>query len=122
MPPKFKDNLAYEQANLLMQPTFIRVLDNIRKEAEKNNHQFTYEEKTEPFPGYLLCLNKGEDLVKIDVWSICFEICFVDYKATENSDQIVEIDLNLFDETGELDWVKLEEKTIKTIKKIFDDN
>ena len=34
MYPKFKDTLAYEQANLLMQPAFIRVIDNIRKELD----------------------------------------------------------------------------------------
>ena len=34
MNPKFKDIIAWEQAQLLMQPAFIRVLDNLRKQLE----------------------------------------------------------------------------------------
>ena len=101
MSPKFKDNLAYQQAELLLQPTFLRVLDNIRKQTEISNWESTYEEINQPFPGYLLCLKKEEMVLKFNVWDLCFQICFVDYDPTQNN--VVEIDLNLIDETGELD-------------------
>jgi hypothetical protein len=117
MPPKFKNNLAYQQAELLMQPAFIRVLDNIRKETEISNWQSSYEEITEPFPGYLLCLKKEKTIKKINVWDICFQVCFVDYKHQE--DETVKIDLNLVDEKGELNWHNLEEKTQQIVKNIF---
>ncbi len=34
--PKFKNKSEYNQAQLLMQPIFIRVIDNIRKESESS--------------------------------------------------------------------------------------
>lgn len=117
MPPKFKDKVTYEKAELLMQPTFLRVLDNIRKETEISNWESNYEEISEPFPGYLLCLKKENNLLKFNVWELCFQICFLNYTLDE--EQIVEIDPKLLDETGEIDWHSLETKTQKLIKKIF---
>lgn len=117
MQPKFKDNLAYEQAQLLMQPAFIRVIDNIRKETEISNLESSFEEVTEPFPGYLLCLKKGDNIIKINLWDICFQICFLNYNPLQ--DEWVKIDLYLFDENGQLDWHNLEAKTQKIVKNIF---
>ncbi len=44
MNPKFKDITAWEQAQLLMQPAFIRVLDNLRKQLENSLWKGTYTE------------------------------------------------------------------------------
>lgn len=117
MPPKFKDNLAYKQAELLLQPTFIRVLDNIRKQTEISDWESSYEEINQPFPSYLLCLKKEETVIKFNVWDLCFQICFINYDPTEND--TVEIDANLIDEQGELDWQSLENKTQKIVQNIF---
>lgn len=115
MQPKFKDNLSYEKAQLLMQPVFIRVIDNIRKESENSGFNSSFEEITEPYPGYLLCLKKPDNLVTFNVWELCFKVCFLNY----NQDEFVEIDPNLLDETGDVDWHSLETKTQKLIKNIF---
>jgi hypothetical protein len=117
MPPKFKNNLAYQQAELLMQPAFIRVIDNIRKESEISNWESSYEEISEPFPGYVLFLKKEKTTIKINLWDLCFQVCFVDYNPQKN--EIVEIDPNLFNNTGQLDWQNLETKTKKIVKNIF---
>lgn len=119
MQPKFKDSLSYEKAQLLMQPVFIRVIDNIRKETELSQFQTTYEEITEPYPSYLLCLQKPDNLVKFNVWELCFQVCFLNYDSNYNEDEFIEIDPNLLDETDEIDWHSLETKTQKLIKNIF---
>jgi hypothetical protein len=43
MPPKFADNTAWQQAELLMQPAFIRILDCIRKQLDSSDWKETYE-------------------------------------------------------------------------------
>jgi len=50
MNPKFKDITAWEQAQLLMQPAFIRVLDNLRKQLENSLWKGTYTEIQDPYP------------------------------------------------------------------------
>ena len=42
MKPKFKTIQAWEQAQVLMQPAFIRVIDNIRKELEVSAWQGSF--------------------------------------------------------------------------------
>ena len=55
MKPTFKNTLAWEQAQVLMQPAMLRVVDNIRKEIENSHWKGTYKEVTAPIPGYHLC-------------------------------------------------------------------
>ena len=43
MPPKFADSTAWQQAELLMQPAFIRILDRIRKQLDSSAWRETYE-------------------------------------------------------------------------------
>jgi len=43
MPPKFADHTAWQQAELLMQPAFIRILDRIRKQLDTSSWKETYE-------------------------------------------------------------------------------
>lgn len=121
MKPKFKDTLAWQQAEILMQPALIRVLDNIRKQLEDSSWEGTYEDVQTPFPGYLLCLKQGEAEQKFNVWELCFEICFQNYSpthaATESLD--VEIDSSLIDEEGEVDWNRLDEKAKELVYEIF---
>ena len=128
MKPKFKDTLSWQQAQVLMQPTFIRVLDNLRKELETSSWQGNYQEITTPIPGYQLSLSQKERSVEINIWDLCFQICFCDYnpiRADESEDeaaatQLVEIDTNLLDETGrDVDWQRLETKTQQLIKEVF---
>lgn len=121
MKPKFKDTLAWQQAEILMQPALIRVLDNIRKQLEDSSWEGTYEDVQTPFPGYLLCLKRGESEHKFNVWELCFEICFHNYSpthaATESRD--VEIDSSLIDEEGEVDWNRLDDKAKQLVQDIF---
>ena len=100
-----------------MQPIFIRVLDNIRKESELLNWNVSYEEVQEPFPGYIVSLKKDNYQFKKNIWQLCFEICFINYDRAEN--EKVETDNSLFDENGELNWQELESKTKKRVSNLF---
>jgi hypothetical protein len=160
--PKFATTLAWQQADLLMQPVFIRVVDNIGKRLEQSVWKGTYHEvavwaedvpeatrsivtqlqgqlATAPpeqideieaalaqlpssHPGYLLCLQKGDRQITVDIWQLCYQICFRNYSPVLNAmdaDLTVEVDTTLIDETGDVDWVKLDAKTQQIIEQIF---
>jgi hypothetical protein len=127
MKPKLKDSLAWEQAQLLMQPAFIRVIDNIRKQLDESEWEGTYQAIETPYPGYLLCLTHDDRSVKVDLWNLCFQVCFLSYNSPEiemadraaYASQEVEIDTSLIDETGDVDWHRLETKTQKLVQQIF---
>ncbi len=127
MKPKFKNTLAWEQAQILMQPTFIRVLDNLRKQVEKTSWQADYQEASNPFPGYKLVLSRQERKVEIDIWDLCFQICFSNYDPEHihvvtdlvNFSYEVDIDTTLLSQTGEVNWEVLEEKAKHLVEKVF---
>ena len=129
MKPKFKTNLAWEQAQLLMQPALIRVLDNIRKQLDASDWKGTYDEVTEPIPGYILTLSKGDRSLEIDIWQLCYQVCFQDYALPQqhlfsNIEQRsieVDIDERLLSDTGELDWHLIETKAQQTVRSVFSD-
>lgn len=127
MKPKFKTILAWEQAQVLMQPAFIRILDNLRKELEESQWKGTYKEVTEPVPGYRLCLTNRECLVEIDIWELCYQVCFRNYNRppqhffnpNDDTSREVEIDTRLLDAMGTIDWHLLEAKAQQLVKEIF---
>jgi hypothetical protein len=122
--PKFQNTLAWEQAQCLMQPAYIRLVDNIRKQLEDSSWKATYEEVQEPIPGYYLCLSHQDRTVRVNLWDVCFEICFQNIAPTHtpektDMEQVVEIDTSLFEETGEVDWQRLDNKTRGIVAQIF---
>jgi hypothetical protein len=168
MMPKFRDMATWQQAEQLMQPAFIRLLDNIRKQLEEQSiWQGTYEEfpvwpegisdevkatvqqlqqqletatsdqfvKIEqelaqlpsPCPGYHLCLTQQDQRVTVDLWELCYRICFLNYNAATGTsfspvqlqDKGVEIDSTLFDEIGEVDWHRLDDKAQRLVAQVF---
>jgi hypothetical protein len=162
MLPKFASTTAWQQAELLMQPVFIRVIDNLRKELEQSSWRGTYREEPiwadnipddikatvtslqnelqtasperrteieaaltqlpQSHPGYFLCLQKGDREVTVDLWQLCYQICFRNYNPVVNilDKPTVEVDTSLIEaETGEVDWVCLDDKTKQIISQIF---
>ncbi len=117
MVPRFKTVSDWEQAEALMQPCLIRVVDNIRKRLENSTYQGEYKEVMEPIPGYQLSLSRSEVKVIVDIWELCFQICFLDYQPSR--DQEVQIDPSLIDETGQLDWQSLENKAQYLVNQVF---
>ena len=156
MPPRISDSAAWQQAELLMQPIFIRVVDNIRKLLEvspwKGSYQDiliwpvgTTEETKEvvsqliqeleaatpqqalgiretlshlpvPHPGYHLSLQRQDQIVKVDLWDLCYQVCFLDYSHAENA---VNIDTSLIDETGDVNWSSVDTKAKNLVAQVF---
>lgn len=165
--PKFQDFAAWQQAEVLMQPAFIRLIDNIRKQLDNSSWKGNYidtstwsPDVTEevkfqvkqlqaelekaapaevdqieaalaalpaPVTSYQLCLEQNGQQVTIDLWNLCYQICFRDYDATgdrsststEGGQDEVAVDTSLFDETGEVDWNRLDDKTRQVVEAIF---
>lgn len=141
-----------------MQPAFIRLIDNLRKQLDISDWQGTYrdiqvwgdnipdetkatvlqlrqqletalpEQTTEieealaqlpsSYPGYELCLQKGDRQVHVDLWELCYRICFRS-QAGWHDDVPVEIDMSLIDEAGDVEWNQLEEKTKQIVEQVF---
>lgn len=160
MKPRFADIQSWQQAELLMQPAFIRVIDNLRKQLDASNWTGTYqdvmlwaddipesvketvlqlqtqletaspEQASEieaelsqlpsPYPGYELCLQHGDRQVSVDIWQVCYKICFRFDDQAVNDDRPMQIDTSLIDERGEVDWNRLEQKTKQVVTEIFD--
>lgn len=123
MIPKLSNSQAWEQAQLLMQPAYIRVVDNLRKALEDSAWRESYQEVETPIPGYQLCLSKQGQDITVSLWELCFEVCFQDYQrgsVPPDSELQVDIDTGLFDtETGEVDWEKLDQKAQAKIENLF---
>jgi hypothetical protein len=167
--PKFGDITVWQQAEVLMQPAFIRLIDNLRKQLEFSTWKGSYEDvlvwpegitdevKSQvlelrsrletatpeqaddirqhltdlpnPYPGYLLRLDQGNQQVTVELWDLCYQICFRNYNSAtgtswtggfgQSTSQSVEIDQSLFDETGEVDWHRLDEKTQRIVERVF---
>lgn len=156
MPPKITNSDAWRQAELLMQPAFIRVVDNIRKQLDASPWKGTYQDvliwpasttdETKalvnqllqdmetatpaqaeeiratlarlpmPHPGYHLLLQRQDQHVSIDLWDLCYQVCFLNY-SPEGS--VVDIDASLIDEFGDVDWQRLEDKTKQLVEQFF---
>jgi hypothetical protein len=123
MKPKFKDTVAWQQAEMLMQPALIRILDQVRKQLENTTWKATYNNVETPLPGYELCLERNDTSVCVDLWELCFKVCFRNYSSThaELESQEVEIDTSLIDETGDVDWQCLDTKAQHLVEQVFAD-
>ena len=121
MKPKFKNSIAWQQAELLMQPCLIRLLDNIRKSLEASEWEGTYENVQTPMPGYHLYLKNGDNQVTFDLWELCYKICFINNKQThaEEESKEVDIDTSLIDRDGDVDWNKLDIKAKQLVENMF---
>ena len=168
--PKFGDIATWQQAEQLMQPTFIRLIDNLRKQLDESSWRGTYEDVPiweagvsedvkvkvlqlradlnnaatreaaaeieqaladlpAPHSGYLLHLNRGDRQVTVDLWELCYQICFRDYDVVTGTSrsrgfgqppsESVEVDTSLLDSLGEVDWTRLDEKARRVVEQVF---
>ncbi|WP_017306944.1 hypothetical protein [Spirulina subsalsa] len=120
MKPKFRTTQDWEQAQLLMQPILIRVVDNLRKQLDSFPGKSHYEEVETPYPGHQLCLTHENKIVRVNLWELCFQVCFIQYEVTDSTEEkLVEIDTRLLDENGEVDWEILDDKVQQVIGNFF---
>jgi hypothetical protein len=122
MQPKFANELAWQQADFLMQPIYIRIIDRIRQHGEVSTWEVSYEEVRDPQPINYLCLQSGDKQLKYDIWDLCYQVCFLNYDGShsEIESQLVEIDTSLIDMEAETpDWVRLDNKAKDVVARIF---
>lgn len=164
MKPKINDLTTWNQAELLMQPAFIRLIDNFRKAVEGTSWASRYEDlqdwpegsredqkarwaelsallettqtldmeaveaelATLPSPelSYRLNLERDSQQIQFDLWQLCYQVCFRIYvpglpSDTDNETQDVEIDSQLLDAQGEVDWVALDAKVLTVVEQIM---
>jgi hypothetical protein len=122
MRPQFSNELAWQQAEALMQPIYIRIIDRIRQESEQSNIQVGYEEEQTPHLKHFLCLGSGDRKLRFDIWDLCYQVCFINYIGNigENESQAVEVDTSLFDaEAEDIDWHKLDNKAKEVVRRVF---
>ncbi|MBN3958913.1 hypothetical protein [Nostoc sp. NMS8] len=156
MPPKITNSVAWQQAEILMQPAFIRVIDNLRKLLDESPWTGTYhdvliwppsttdeikalvtellqsmetatpQEADEirqtlarlpmPHPGYHLRLEHQQQQASIDLWELCYQVCFIKYSPVQES---ADVDTSLIDEFGEVDWLRLDAKAKELVEQAF---
>jgi hypothetical protein len=122
MVPKFIDELAYQQAEFLMQPIYIRIIDRIRQQSETSTWEVSYEEVQTPQPTNYLCLQSGELQRRFDLWDLCYQVCFLDYHGNhgELESQVVAVDTNLIDMDAQApDWHRIDDKANTVIARVF---
>ena len=123
MQPKFADELAWQQAEFLMQPIYIRIIDRIRQQSETSTWQVSYEEIRDPHPINYLCLKSANRQLKFDIWVLCYQVCFLNYDGShsELESQIVAVDTSLIDMDAQIpDWHRLDNKAKDVIARVFD--
>ncbi|MGB2925070.1 MAG: hypothetical protein WBB82_07200 [Limnothrix sp.] len=122
MKPKFKTSAAWDQAETLLQPIFIRVVDNLREQLEDSPWTGEYADIQDPYPGYVLHLKNEYTEQTLNIWDVCYQVCFVEYPTAPVTDDSCEVDIDssLFEASGSVDWQQLEAKTQRIIKEIFE--
>lgn len=159
--PRFSNTATWQQAEILMQPVFIRLVDNLRKALDQSQWRGRYQEEAvwpdtippetrnrvqdlqqqlaiaspeealaleealarlpKPQPSYTLCLENNDRTVTLDLWQLCYQICFSNYHPLlfQEEEVTVEVDTSLLDETGDVDWQRLDAKTQELVHQIF---
>ncbi|MBJ7898810.1 MAG: hypothetical protein GC158_02565 [Cyanobacteria bacterium RI_101] len=124
MQPRFTQVEDWRSAEALLQPALIRLVDNLRQLLETSSWQGRYEAAESPYPGQILCLRRGSQSLRVNLWQFCFQICCLDYPLTledgEEETQDVVIDPALLDADGAVDWLALDQKTRQVLGDFFD--
>lgn len=72
----------------------------------------------QPSPLYTLRLKKdGQEDQTVDIWNLCYQVCAA--SSQYEYGLAITADNSLFDESGEVDWRSLDDKTLGLVKNIF---
>jgi hypothetical protein len=75
----------------------------------------------QPIPGYELVLSQAQrETVVVNVWELCYRVCFLNPAAVIAGEEAVRVDTSLLEEdTAEVDWSRLDQKTKAIVGAIF---
>jgi len=69
---------------------------------------------------YQLCLQNQAHRLEVSLWELCYEICLCRYNpTTEQPLEEAEVDSTLIEQTGEINWHRLDFKARQTVEKLF---
>ncbi len=96
-------------------------------EARQAEIEEQLQDLPQPVPVYLLHLTKDKRTKIINLWELCYQICLVDYMPHLERTIFVDLpledvqpDYTLFEESGEVDWPRLDCKTAQMIQSAFE--
>ncbi|MEL6352990.1 MAG: hypothetical protein AAFR58_14630 [Cyanobacteria bacterium J06627_28] len=70
----------------------------------------------QPSPLYTLRLQQAnKEDTTVDIWQLCYQVCALTYEPAAE----IEADDGLFDDSGEVDWRVLDDKTSELVAAIF---
>ena len=109
----------------------IKLLEQQLKEAEKvgdmprvDEIQGALDALPQPQPLYTFHLQKGDRRAMIDLWQVCYRICFKDYAARaalSTGDRVaVDVDTTLLGDDGDVDWQRLDQKAKEEVDAFFE--
>jgi hypothetical protein len=71
----------------------------------------------QPFPGYELHLTKAAQTQVVDVWHLCYCVCFQAYPVSEGP---VQVDDSIIDHAlNDVDWLVLDNKAKAIVEEVF---
>ena len=74
----------------------------------------------QPSPLYTLRLSHANQADQtVDIWALCYQVCALVDEATPQCPLVIDADISLFDEAGEVDWQRLDDKTKALVNIIF---
>lgn len=77
----------------------------------------------QPYPGYWFTLQREGRSTRVDLWELCYSICFRDYQALStlsSGDEVeVTIDTQLIGADGDVDWHVLDAKAQAVVTQVF---
>jgi hypothetical protein len=116
------DTAPQTQAEVLYLMDRLELVD----EDQRSEIEHQLEALPQPVPVYLLHLTKAERARTLNLWELCYQICLSDYSPQIERTVFVELpleevfpDYTLFDETGEVDWARLDLKTAQVVESAF---
>lgn len=69
---------------------------------------------------HLLSLKKQDRQLEVNVWDLCYQICFDHYDSTsERLTEESQVDDSLIDPAGEVDWHRLDSKARQVVEQLF---
>jgi hypothetical protein len=101
-------------------------LEHCRSLQQQEHLESQLAELPQPIPVHLLHLSKDSAQVTFNLWELCYQICLQAYTPCLSRQTFVQLppedlvaDISLFAETGEVDWMALDQKAATLVAAAF---
>ncbi|MEM9264145.1 MAG: hypothetical protein AAGA46_01325 [Cyanobacteria bacterium P01_F01_bin.13] len=115
----YRDDMSWPASTTAEQKQQYLALQDMLETATPEEHdqiQATLAQLPSPQHAYTLCLQKQEQQQEIDVWQLCYRLC----NQNTAIDAPITVDTTLLDlETGEVNWIALDQKAKYLVEEAF---